>query len=171
MAFVKIEDQTGKWKSFYSLMRCSRPLAFGARPRGAGAWPGQHPRPRFGQPSDEVKVMADDAREITVAQATGYQSTGKKAKVPKPTKKKVDSGSQKAESKTLYLRLASSQEQQKLVDLKKILDANPGKTGVVLVLGAGESRQAIKLPTGCSASKEALELLGELVSQDNLRHQ
>ena len=39
--------------------------------------------------------------KITVAQTTGYQSTGKKAKVPKPTKKKVDSGSQKVESKNV----------------------------------------------------------------------
>jgi len=171
MAFVKIEDQTGEMEIILFPNALQQTIGIWERDRVVLVRGRVSTRGRDGQPSDEVKVMADDAREITVAQATGYQSTGKKAKVPKPSKKKVDSGSQKAESKTLYLRLASSQEQQKLVDLKKILDANPGKTGVVLVLGAGESRQAIKLPTGCSASKEALELLGELVGQDNLRHQ
>ena len=133
---------------------------------------------REGRPSDEAKVMVDDAREITSAQAVAYQETGRKARVPKPSKKKVPmiTASTKAITEIplaekLYIRLQSSSDTETLLSLKKMIDDNRGETEVILVLGDAATKQAIKLPGGFNKASDGYGQLRELVGADNLKLQ
>lgn len=82
MAFVKVEDKTGEMELI---------LFPGAYQQTAGLWQKDNVilargkasgKDREGNIGDEVKVMVDDAREITGEQATAYQPTGKKMHAP-----------------------------------------------------------------------------------------
>src|SRR5690606_22672180 len=92
---------------------------------------------RDGNSVDELKILVDDAREVTHEQANAYQSTGKKPRTPKtgkpkPTVKKT-SATRSSESSRVFVRLDTSADQQKLRHIKQIIDANPGGTQIVLV--------------------------------------
>jgi DNA polymerase-3 subunit alpha len=126
-------------------------------------------RDRSGNGGGEVKVMVDDAREITSQQASGYQGTGKKAKTPKPRAvkaKKPDAAPRLNER--LYIRLQNTSDEETLLSLKQTIDHHQGSTEVVLVLGEASAKQAIKLPGGIDRESDGLAKLRELVGTDNL---
>lgn len=184
MAFVKLEDLTGELEII---------LFPNSMQETAGIWQRDavvlihgkvNAKDRDGNLGSEAKVIVDDAREITVAQATGYQSVGKKPKTPKPNPKAKQAmpgpGAKAAvdvdvdtppKPERLYIRLESSQDQQQLASLKQTIDTFQGDTEVVLVLGAADARQAIKLPTGIDRDSDAVFQLRELVGSDNVRLQ
>lgn len=179
MAFVKLEDRSGEMEAI---------LFPSALQETAGIWERDkvvlirgrvNAKDRDGNISSEAKVVVDDAREITVQQATGYQPTGRKPKVPKPnTKLKsampgpgAKAANDSPKEAKLYIRLENSQDQTTLTSLKETLDAFKGGTEVVLVLGLGDARQAIKLPMGVDRDSDAVFRLRELVGADNVRLQ
>ncbi|HSX36802.1 MAG TPA: DNA polymerase III subunit alpha, partial [Patescibacteria group bacterium] len=178
MAFVKLEDHTGEVEVV---------LFPGAYQLTVGLWQRDkvvlvrgkvNTKGRDGTASNEVKVMVDDAREITAEQAQAYQATGKKPKAPKPKAVPMSlpgPGAQgAADTKSnprLYIRLNSGDDQHTLMTLKETLDAFQGSTEVVLVLGDDSSKQAIKLPTGIDKESEALDKLTALVGSENLKVQ
>lgn len=130
---------------------------------------------RNGGLTDEAKVMVDDAREVTLEQAKAYQTTGKKPKPPKTRQNKpklsrpdITNDVDQKEPR-IYIRLPSSEDQEMLLGLKEAIDTNKGKTEVVLVLGADESKQIIKLPAGLSASKDSIAQIASLVGADNIK--
>lgn len=130
-------------------------------------------RGRDGSTTDELKVMVDDAREITHEQASSYQSTGKKAKTPKakkttPPTKDV---SKVSASKRLYIRMENSDDQNLLRSLKEAIDVHKGETEVVLVLGSSTAKQAIKLPMKIDYADEAIQSLQTLVGSANVKLQ
>jgi DNA polymerase-3 subunit alpha len=180
MAFIKLEDQSGEIELILF------PNAF---QQTAGLWERDrivlvrgkiNAKDREGNITDDIKVMVDDAREITTQQATGYQATGRKPKTPKSVKVKrvpmVGPGA-KAVAETnpaaqrIYVRVSDSKDQVMLQSLKQMLDAFIGSTEVVLVLGEAESRQAIKLPSGLDRESEGLAKIRELVGADNIKIQ
>jgi len=135
-------------------------------------------RDRDGKPSTDVKVMIDDAREITTKQATSYQATGRKPRELKATARTkkvpmVGPGAKAVAEKTtperVFVRVADSRDQGLLVTLKQTLDAFQGSTEVVLVLGDAVKRQAIKLPNGLDRDSEGLDQLRSLVGADNIK--
>ena len=71
----------------------------------------------------------------------------------------------------VYLRLASSSDEQTLMQLKQAIDANSGDMEVILVLGENASRQAIKLPGGVVREDSVMGHLKELVGADNFKLQ
>jgi hypothetical protein len=123
----------------------------------------------------KLKIMVDDAREITTEQATVYQTTGKKKKTPKTTKKatktaKSADGTEKvAADPKLYIRLETSENEKVLRSLKQTLDGNSGGTEVVLVLGDQQNKRAVKLPGRVSTDETVLTGLRELVGADNVK--
>lgn len=140
---------------------------------------------REGNIGEEVKVMVDDAREITAEQAQGYQATGRKLKLPGQRKggrvaaasvgavKSVGSArsvSAPADPR-LYLRLKDSGNQDLLVSLKRAIDQSPGETEVVLVLGPPENKQVIKLPAKVNPTDTLLSTLGQLAGPTNIKLQ
>jgi hypothetical protein len=126
-------------------------------------------RDRNGNGGSEVKVMVDDAREITAEQAANYQETGKKIKPPKARARKAATvpAAKPAEGR-LYIRLHDTDDERTLLTLKETIDLHQGSTEVILVLGEASAKQAIKLPGGIDAAGDGLVKLRELVGTDNL---
>jgi DNA polymerase-3 subunit alpha len=182
MAFIKLEDTTGEIEIILFPNAFQQTLGLWERDRIVLIRGKVSTRGRDGAQSEEIKVMVDDAREITSQQAANYQLTGKKPptlKTPKPKvsyKKAAMAGpgaraaSEASLSERVYIRL-NSQDQSLLVSLKQMLDDHQGTTDVVLVLGESANKQAIKLPTGIDRDSEGLNRLRELVGADNLRIQ
>jgi DNA polymerase-3 subunit alpha len=178
MAFVKIEDRYGETEVI---------LFPGSYQQTIGTWERDKvvlirgkvsTKGRDGSQTDEVKIMVDDAREITAQQAQNYQATGKKKKTPKPTTAKktaqLDARAEDvADSKSprLYVRLDSGSNTEMLLSLKAAIDQFQGTTEVVLVLGDNSERQIIKLPSGIDASSTGPSRLAELVGADNVKLQ
>jgi DNA polymerase-3 subunit alpha len=169
MAFVKLEDRFGEVEVV---------LFPGSYQQTAGIWERDRVvlirgkvscRGKDGSQSNEVKIMVNDAREITVQQANAYQATGKKVKTPKKVAAKTTADTEKKlPSGRLYIRLADTQDEKTLVTLKETIDGYRGPTEVVLVLGQAESKQAIKLPGGFDYNTDGLAKLRELVGSDNV---
>ena len=127
---------------------------------------------RDGGMSDEVKIMVDDAREITAQQAQSYQATGKKKKTPKPgAKKPITPAVEDVKPPKLYVRLTSNSDTEMLLSLKTAIDQFQGSTDVVLVLGTNDNRQIIKLPRGIDAASDGFTRVAELVGADNIKLQ
>lgn len=125
---------------------------------------------RSGEMMDEVKFMADEAREITYEQATKYQATGKKQKVP--SIKKVGSTKTAKDSSSInsriYVRLKDSKDAKILTNLKKIIDENKGQKEVVFVIGEDSRKQIIKLPSKMSDDEASINKLKEIVGVNNV---
>jgi DNA polymerase-3 subunit alpha len=123
-----------------------------------------------GEYEAEPKVLAEEAREITFAQAEAYQPTGKAVKLPSATKKSAGRSNavqqQVVTPSRVYIRLLSSNNDEQLRALKVIIDDNKGSTDVVLVMGASEKKQIIKLPEGIAHSEDILLRLKALVGAD-----
>jgi DNA polymerase-3 subunit alpha len=173
MAFVKIEDLTGDIEIILFPNSYQQTSGVWERDRIVLIRGKVNARDKEGNATPDVKVLVDDAREVTTAQATGYQSTGKKPKTPKakaaivPPQKAV----KEVIPERLYIRLESSDDEKTLMRLKQTIDAHSGETDVVLVLGMSEKKQAIKLPNGIDRDSPAIGHLKELVGHDNVRLQ
>jgi DNA polymerase-3 subunit alpha len=177
MAFVKLEDLSGELEVILFPNAYQQTLGIWSRDKVVLVRGKVSAKDRDGNTGNEVKVLVDDAREVTAAQAEAYQPSGKKAKVPK-TKSTATSllkgpGAKAAvvSNPKLYIRLQSSEDPKILMTLKETLDAFTGPTEVVLVLGSSESRQAIKLPTGVDRESDAVSKLEKLVGASNVKIQ
>jgi DNA polymerase-3 subunit alpha len=175
MAFVKIEDQFGEVEAVLFPGSFQQTVGLWERDRVVLIKGKVNARGKDGSQSNEVKVMVDDAREITTQQAAAYQATGKKPKTPKtkkpatiPVAVKPPLTVAKPLSERLYIRLANVSDQQTLLSLKETIDSHRGETEVILVLGEATSKQAIKLPGGIDRTSDGLAKLQQLVGSDNL---
>jgi DNA polymerase-3 subunit alpha len=175
MAFVKLADKFSEMEIILFPSIYQQTLGIWERDRVVLIKGKVNAKGRDGSPTDEVKVLADDAREITSEQATAYQATGKKRAVPKP--KKVTAASVKstvAQTEAslvpkVYIRLERTDDQDTLLSLKSTIDAYSGDTEVVLVLGQQDQKQIIRLPMRMKPSETALSKLHELVGKQNVK--
>ena len=69
----------------------------------------------------------------------------------------------------VYLRLTSSQDTDKLVALKQCLDKYPGQAQVILVLGADQAKQVLRLPQQVKLEPALIDELGALIGQANVK--
>lgn len=174
MAFVKVEDRFGEIEIILFPNSYQQTIGLWERDRVVLIRGKVNARDKAGNQTGEVKIMVDDAREITPEQATAYETTGKKPKTPKPRSKKNDKPAvnvgeaDKLLDKKLYIRLHDTNDQQTLLSLKQTIDSHSGGTDVVLVLGDSDKKQAIKLPGGIDRESAGLSKLQELVGADNL---
>lgn len=183
MAFIKIEDQGGEIEAILFPSGYQRTLGVWQRDRIVLIRGKLSAKDREGNLGDEVKIMVDDAREVTQEQAQNYQPTGKKVKVPttRSGKKIVKAIAAASEDNStsvkaiapsrVYLRLPNTEDQTVLMHLKQTLDEHPGNTEVVLVVGPAESKQIIKLPDGIQKNDESFERLQALVGASNIKYQ
>ncbi len=179
MAFVKLEDKYGETEVILFPNSYQQTYGIWERDKVVLVRGKVNARDREGVLTDEVKLMVDDAREITVEQALAYQVTGRKVKAPKPAKtsklsKMKGPGAKAADEVTLpperiYIRLVNVGDNQALLDLKQAIDENAGTTEVVLVLGPDSSKQAIKLPGGMSRDDAALARIQKIVGTENVK--
>ncbi len=175
MAFVKFADLTGELELI---------LFPGAYQQTFGLWERDRvllingkisSKDKDGNGSD-LKVMVDDARELTADQASGYQATGKKPKVPSPGKssgKKTKAATTKPNSPEtrIYVRLPSSDDQIGLTRLKLAIDSRPGTTPVILVVGPEDRKQIIKLPNKVEPHSELLAEITNIFGESSVRYQ
>lgn len=133
---------------------------------------------REGNLSSEIKIMVDDAREVTIEQANAYQASGKKPKKPKASaKSKIKLASTATDSvakeieKRIYIRIQHTADENKLMALKELIDTKTGKTAVVLVVGAEASKKIIKLPHNVEPNSELLADLAEIFGEPAVKYQ
>lgn len=178
MAFVKLEDKSGETEAILFPSTYQQTLGVWERDRIVLIRGKVNARDRDGKQTDEIKIMVDDAREITAEQAQAYQPRGRKPKVPKVVKKKAIAmkgpGAKAADEVTppperVYIRLADAGDSSILLALKQTIDEHQGPTDVILVLGPDASRQAIKLPSGMNNAEAGLSKLQQLVGADNVK--
>lgn len=174
MAFVKLEDQTAEIEVVLFPGSYQQTVGLWERDRVVLIQGKVSSRDRTGMPSDEPKIMVNDAREITSQQAAAYQATGKKKKPPKakPVTVKPTKTAKEAETAVVnprvYIRLQSTSDEKTLLSLKETIDHHQGETEVVLVLGEATTKQAIKLPGGIDRTSPGVQKLQSLVGSDNL---
>lgn len=175
MAFVKLADQFAELEIILFPGIYQQTTGIWERDRVVLVKGKVSARDRDDNPVDEIKILVDDAREITRVQAKAYETTGKAPKTIKPLKAAVKARQKatvKAKSqKRAYIRLHSSEDEKILLKLKNLIDSNNGSTEVVLVLGPPTQKQIIKLPNHIGLSEQILEDLFSLVGKDNVKVQ
>jgi DNA polymerase III subunit alpha len=171
MAFVKIADQFSELELILFPSIYQQTIGIWERDRIVFVKGKINAKDRDGNVTSDLKILVDDAREITSEQAAAYQPTGKKKKVPKPTKKvAMASKPSVAEpiNPRLYIRVEKSDDTDTLMTLKNTIDSKQGDTEVVLVVGPEASKQIIRLPVRVHAEGVMTEL-SELVGTDNIK--
>jgi DNA polymerase-3 subunit alpha len=148
MAFVKIGDQFGDLEIILFPSIYQQTTGIWERDRVIIVKGKISAKDREGNLSGDIKVLAEDAREITPEQASAYQPTGKKPKTTRPNKKATANVSTAKPTASIpsrvYVRLQTGADQQALLSLKQTIDLHPGETEVVLVIG--DQKQIIRLP-------------------------
>ncbi|HJP96244.1 MAG TPA: DNA polymerase III subunit alpha [Candidatus Saccharimonadales bacterium] len=195
MAFIKLEDRNAEIELILFPGSYQQTLGLWERDRVVIARGKISAKDRDGNLGQDVKILVDDARELTAEQAQAYQPIGKKMRGPgskrsaaasvTATKDRtvVQEAKQKASQteadvtatakplERVYLRLVDSHNQELLLSLKKVIDGAPGSTDVVLVLGPAENKQIIKLPTGVSKTPQIVDTLCDVLGKENVKVQ
>lgn len=177
MSFVKIADVNGEIELILFPNAYSQTTGIWERDRVVLVRGKLSAKDRDGNLNDDLKVMVDDAREVTLEQATAFKPTGKFKKVPKPKAvpmvepKVVVQAEQPSMPgmERLYIRLENSDDQPLLLSLKETIDNYQGETEVVLVLGPAASKQIVKLPMRVDRQPEVLVKLYDLVGEPNVK--
>lgn len=171
MAFVKIADQTSELELILFPSVYQQTVGIWERDRVVLIKGKINAKDRDGNLTSDIKILVDDAREITPEQAAAYEATGKKKKAPKPSKKVSKTAKllvSKPENARLYVRVEEGDDTSKLLSLKSTIDAKQGDTEVVLVVGPEASKQIIRLPVRVHA-ESVLEELSSLVGAENVK--
>lgn len=124
-----------------------------------------------GTRGEDIKIIADDARELTAEQADAYQPKGKKKaplKVAAQQKKATKSSNVSVAEQRLYIRIIDSSDSKGLLEIKRSLEANHGSTDVVLVLGTDASKQIIKLPRGINLTDTFINDMRTIAGEKNI---
>ncbi len=172
MAFVKLEDKTSDIEVILFPGAYQQTMGLWVRDRVVLVRGKVSAKDREGNLGTELKILVDDAREITVEQAQAYQGTGKKVKVPSAKKKvvaQITEAPTVADTKRLYIRLANSEDHDLLLSLKQAIDNQLGDTEVVLVLGPDSTKQIIRLPNKVKDDAAVLQQLESLVGTGNVK--
>lgn len=173
MAFVKLADMTGELEVVLFPSVYQQTAGLWERDKVVLVRGKLNGKDRTtGELNGEIKVLADEAREITAEQAEAYQPTGKRMKLPNAKTVKA-SGAAASRTETeqpsrVYIRLMDSTDEKQLLSLKSVIDSHVGGAEVVLVLGPDDSKQIIKLPGGVKASGEVMDKLRGLVGNNHV---
>jgi DNA polymerase-3 subunit alpha len=179
MAFVKIEDMSNEIEAIIFPSTYDKTQYLWVRDKVVLIKGAVNAKDRSGNVTDELKLMVNEAREVSSEEARSYKPSCKKLTPPKPKAKKtsqampgpgakgVNDGT--SANKKVYIRLKNTENQHVLLNLKQTIDTHKGQTEVVLVLGESvQNRQAIRLPQGIDTDSQGMSKLQELVGSDNL---
>lgn len=172
MAFVKIADQFSELELILFPSIYQQTIGIWERDKIVHVKGKINAKDRDGNMTSDLKILVDDAREITPEQAAAYQETGKKKKTPKASKKAAIAVKKatvvEPVNPRLYIRVEKSDDTNTLMNLKSTIDSRKGDTEVVLVVGPEASKQIIRLPMRVHAD-EAMNELTNLVGSDNIK--
>lgn len=132
---------------------------------------------REGNKSEDIKVIAREVREITYQEAHSYQPTGKQKKTPKTktVKSPGNPAANRSEDKPspakqrVYMRIIDSSDETTLRELKRVIDAHPGETEAVFVLGPADQKQIVKLPMNITHDEPVIAELMSIVGEDKVK--
>ncbi len=171
MAFVKIEDQSGEVELvvFPSVFEANESLL--VLDNVILAKGKINAKDREGNLSSDVKILADEITEVTPESIDKYVSTGIEKEAPKFRKKKVESQVPVTPTispmePVLYLQVKDPKNESTLLQLKQQLNTAPGGRSVVLVLGEGEHKTAIRLPFRIDPHEQLLGSLSGLLGDN-----
>lgn len=131
-------------------------------------------RDKDGNLQSELKILADEARVVTLEQAQAYQATGRTIKLPGEKSAQALKKAVAPEDipKRVYIRLSSTEDQKMLQSLKSVVDGvDAGSDEVVLIIGSGDQKQAIRLPQKVTSNDTLKEELQTIFGTDNVRIQ
>jgi DNA polymerase III subunit alpha len=176
MAFVKIGDQYNEIELVLFPSVYQQTFGIWERDRVVLVKGKVNAKDREGRLTGEVKILVDDAREITPEQASAYQPTGKKPSIPKVKKVQAlavsnSSIKERTVEQKVYIRIERSDDQQMLLTLRETIDTHKGDTEVVLVLGSLSQKQIIRLPVRIKVTDICIDALSGLVGTDNVKIQ
>ena len=187
MAFVGIEDKTNEsevivFPSLYEKIhsRLAQDIVIKATGR-------VNARDRDGNITGEVKLIADEIDIVTDKELRDYESTGRKMSTPtgqakvyrRTAKPKLDQESTATSPlaaattrptpvteklQTIYVRVASPDDHELLIKIKKVCNLHPGLNDIVMVLG--ENKSAIRMPFRVDADKVLLSKLYDIIGED-----
>lgn len=150
-------------------------------------------RDREGNLRSETSLVADEITEINDDEIENYQSTGRKMDSPRPSKKTIQAKKQamraakgnpvnKPESvakkqtakpivdipepKKLFVQIKNADDTEALRQLKLVCGKHPGASDIVLVLGAGGAKSAMRLPFRVDTSDAFMGSLVKLLGED-----
>lgn len=172
MAFVRIGDQYSETELILFPSIFQQTIGIWERDRIVLVRGRVNARDREGEIIQDIKVLVDDAREITPEQAAAYEATGKKPKELKASKKTASLKASPPPAVTeprLYIRLNDSDNAEVLLSIKEVIDRNAGETEVVLVVGDESTKQIIRLPMRMSAESVHIAALAKLVGATNIK--
>ncbi len=173
MAFVKIADTTGESELIVFPRVYEQTGWLWEQDKVVLVDATVNAKDREGNLVDEVKFNVSSAREIIRDEATSYKPNGKKKKDISEVKSKSakSAGNKKSNDsqQKLYVRIPTMQDADRLQALKDFVDNNPGEIDVVIVVGEGEARKAIKIQEKTATSEETISGYIELFGAENIK--
>jgi DNA polymerase-3 subunit alpha len=187
MAFVKLESKAGEIELIIFPKMFEKCQATLVQDRVVVASGRLNAKDRNGNITDELKVLADDVKEITAEMLETYQPTGETLPPPAPGKakgRKAAAVEAKPKEKIiyqpvedrppepappqnpkLYVHVKDPANHDALLKLKQTFNQYPGESEVILVLGH-EKKSAIRLPFTVNSTDELHQQLISLYGQD-----
>lgn len=175
MAFVKIEDKSGE---------CELIVFPGVYEKLNSVWEQDQVviakgrvnyKDRDGNVGQELKVIVDQANRVSEEDAKTYQATGKKPKPPKGSTLAKNETSETPELKPsaikkriIYVQIKDAQDEDKLKALKQVSSEYGGLDEVILVIGEGENKTALRMPFKVTASSAYKNALLEYFDEESL---
>ena len=158
MAFVTLEDATGEIEVivFPDLYEKSKELW--AQDLIVGVKGKVNNKDRQGRYGDEVKIIADEVDEIN--EDTMKQDLAGNDEMPDPSKDKEDDVVAQ-----LFVHIKQPEDNDKLLQLKRLLNKYPGSAEAILVLG-DKDKSALKLPFGVEITPELRQAISSIYSSD-----
>ena len=172
MAFVKIEDNFGEIEIIIFPSILKQTQEYWELDRILIVTGKVSTTDRNGNALRDIKVIANDVREITAEDAETYQPKGKKLTAPKINTKIITKSTEVSpppqKSARVFIHLAKSDDNELLLSLKRAIDEQKGDNEVVLVLGTEETKKIIRLPSRMKCDDSSLSRLKKLVGEKNI---
>lgn len=171
MAFVKLQDLTSEVELIIFPGTFQKTLGLWVRDNVILASGKVSAKDKDGNDSGELKILVDDARELTHEQAMAYTPTGKKRKAPKSKPKIAKAAEQAKTEQRLYIRMDNTDDSNKLNQLKDLIDKSTGSTPVVLVIGGDAQKQVVRLPSAVDPNENLIGSLSEIFGDTCVKFQ
>ena len=165
MAFVGIEDKTGEVELIVFPNAYSENPEIWVRDNVIVAKGKINTKDRDGRDTEEIKVLVDEAVQITEVELKGFEPTGKKRKAPKERPASKPKDSPEAALPKLYLHIKKPDNEESLLALKKILNQFPGDKEAILVFGDSQ-KSAIRLPFKVELNDDLTQQIAELLTPE-----
>lgn len=180
MAFVKLEDKFGETEIVIFPKQYEKIAGNLVQDSIIKVKGRLQARDRAGNVQDEMKIIVEDMQLVTYEELDNYTSTGKTLKAPKAKKQSVLATvvSNKEitqpirepmlpDASKLYIHVRDTNDQDKLLAMKQLLNGFPGSSEVILVLGE-KKESAIRLPFKVAVSDLLKQQIGDIYGADHV---